>query len=151
VTPMPAEAATWIREHAWTGAMRRQHANTPGAYDHCPCQYGPSGYCDADQHRRCHHQPDQHQSPTPETWICNQRSEVLGFRRWRYRHATDTITGRRRLATAAVWLADRRCVWHCPCDCHAPAGTQFDLFGSALPRPPRRRTRRTATRRQLAL
>lgn len=136
MTTMPTATAAWIRQHAWTGPMRKSFNSTPGAHAHCPCQYGPSGHCAEDNHRRCNHQPDQPRAAIPETWICDRQDHVLGFRRWTYQHPTDTITGRRRLSDAAVWLADRKCIWHCPCDCHdhgGPVGAQLDLFAALAP------------------
>lgn len=124
--------AAWVREHVWTKPMRRDHKSCPAFYSTCACQGSRSGYCSAGAHHRC----EPHlQVPGPETWICNRRSMVMGFRT-RFEHPTLTITGRRRLSEAAVWLADRACVWRCPCDCHqfggVDVGQQLNLFGVAV-------------------
>lgn len=39
---MTADAAAWVRDHAWTEPMRREYGHAPGHYTHCACQYGPT-------------------------------------------------------------------------------------------------------------
>lgn len=53
MTAMTAEEAAWVREHAWTVAMRRQWRQIPAVYSMCPCQYGPCGRCAAGECESC--------------------------------------------------------------------------------------------------
>lgn len=50
--------ARWVREHAWTPAMRKTYTTTPALYSTCPCQHGPCGHCTAGHHDR---------TPPPQT------------------------------------------------------------------------------------
>lgn len=132
---MPADVAAWIRAHAWTKQMRRQYASTPAFWHTCDCQRSMSGHCANGDHRACGRG-----TPLPgcETYICNQRDQVLHLPEV-FAHPTLTAGGthRSRTSIAMVWLADRVCAWRCPCGCHdsqipgrAPArvGETFDLF-----------------------
>lgn len=93
-----ADAAAWIRTHVWPRELRRDHRSVPGAFERCPCQWGPCGHCAADRHDQCTHErhPEAAGQPTPEDWL-------------------TTPPGSRYAIYVAVWLADRACAWTCPC------------------------------------
>lgn len=156
----PASAA-WVWEHVFTATMRQA---APGYFLHCQCQWGLSGTCKAGQHDKCAHRRLTY-PPGDETTVTDMQFHVLAFPN-RYRHPTPSVTGAHRMATAAVWLADRRCRWRCPCPCHSPSGdVAADAAGPAQlalvampaqpqhrpPRVPRPRTPVTVRRDQLDL
>lgn len=131
--PTPDQAA-WIRDHAWTPAMRKTHREVPAFFRTCDCQYGLTSWCQHDQHDRCHRAPPLR---SVETYICDTTGTTpLAFAA-PYEHRTDTsATGPQFTSLAQVWLADRVCRWVCPCTCHtAPPEPgpplQLDLFGAA--------------------
>lgn len=118
--PMNDEAAAWVREFVWTNRMRKAFADTPGAYQHCACQAGPSGHCNADRHTKCWHADNEPQR-SPEAYVCGtDGTSVLMFAE-PFTHPTGSATGAKRTSHAQVWLADRACRWRCPCDCHTGA------------------------------
>lgn len=111
--------AAWVREHAWTKTMRATYASTPLFFHHCSCQWGRCGHCARGDHQNCTHGPRGYQPfPSPEGYITNSREQVLGLPTW-FDHPERSATGWHRSAAAMVWLADRRCVWSCPCACRA--------------------------------
>lgn len=115
--PMSDEAAAWVREFVWTKRMRKAFADTPGAYLHCDCQFGPSGHCKAGKHTKCWHGANEPYR-SPEAYVCGpDGTTVLSFAE-SFTHPTGSAIGPKRAAAAMVWLADRACRWRCPCDCH---------------------------------
>lgn len=126
---LSADAAEWIREHAWTGRMREIFREVPGFYLACACEYGITHGCSVGKHSKCHRSTA---LPSSETVICASGGHVRAFRK-PFRHKSRTsATGPRKTSAADVWHADRVCRWLCPCGCHM-AGKQLDLF-SAVPR-----------------
>jgi hypothetical protein len=120
----PAEAA-WVRDHAWLKPMAREYREHPGYYERCLCQVGASWFCSNDRHGSCHRaEPG---PPTNETWVLDVRGNPMFFRE-HHAHPTETITGRRYLRDAHVWLADRACRWTCSCACHAKPGPTFETL-----------------------
>lgn len=109
--------AAWVRDHAWTKAMRKTFAQAPGFYLVCGCQSGPCHYCQHGNHRECVHRRNQ-PLVEDECVITNGRERVL-YLPEQFKHPHRTATGWHRTKAAMVWLADRRCVWSCPCDCRA--------------------------------
>lgn len=136
LNPPPAAADTpgmtdleagWVREHVWTKAMRRTYRTTPTYFHRCACQFGPCGHCDAGDHGHCTHGPEGYQPfPEDECAITNRKWQVLALPRGSVTHPRRTATGWHIDHAALVWLADRRCVWSCPCECraHEPARPQ---------------------------
>jgi hypothetical protein len=125
---MGPEQAAWIRDNAWVGAMRKTYGEVPGYYEHCACEYGLSGWCEAGQCGRC---AGGDFRASPQTYICRRRPvDVPAHFREPYEHPStlESITPRR-CTIAAGWLADRTCRWQCPHECHllGPAG-QLELF-----------------------
>jgi hypothetical protein len=109
---MSADVAAWIAEHV-LGAKRVANYGPLT----CACQWSPCGHCNAGRCGSCAR--DRHAfRPMPETWISDRRGMVL--------------TGK-----SEVWLADRTCIYRCPCPKEHLA--QLDLTGKPV-RPPRRRT-----------
>lgn len=124
---MLSDQAAWIRENAWTPAMRKTHTEVPGFRTNCSCQWGLTSWCQHDQHGRCHRATPH---PTYATLICGRGGErPLTFAE-PYEHKTPSITGAYYEYGAMVWLADRICRWICPCHCHAApaAPAQLGLF-----------------------
>lgn len=129
--PEPAERhgmtdveAAWIREHAWTKTMRATYKSTPAFYHHCACQWSRCGSCDRGEHSNCIHGPRGYQPfPSSEGYITNSRQHVLGWPE-RFNHPSRSATGWHRDSAAYVWLADRRCIWSCPCECRAAEPAQ---------------------------
>lgn len=111
-----ADQAAWIRAHAWTPAMRKEHREVPGHTDTCACQWGPTSHCLHGRHDRCHRATSQR---VWATVICGPDGvHPLSFAE-PYEHETDTFaTGRRPTTLALVWHADRVCRWACSCTCH---------------------------------
>ncbi|MFB4312901.1 DUF6248 family natural product biosynthesis protein [Actinomadura sp. 21ATH] len=129
--PFTDDRAAWIREHAWPAAMRRTYGDTPGIYTGCPCQSGPSTWCETGRHDRCGRGEPLR---SVATYICSRGGDHPATFREPYAHKTDcSATVPQHTNLAQVWLADRVCRWICPCDCHtAPAGPQqLDLFATA--------------------
>lgn len=127
--PTPDEAA-WIRDHAWTAAMRHRHAIFPDSA--CLCQSGRSHMCANGEHDRC----DLGALTNFHTLIRLPDDTPARFPH-PYRHPTESDLGPVYERSALVWLADRVCRWQCPCGCHtAPPEpvqpVQLDLFGAAL-------------------
>jgi hypothetical protein len=67
--PMSADAAAWVREHAWPRAL----AATLGPIESCPCQYGPSTWC---LHGNCVRCQASEPAAMPETYITDQAGLV---------------------------------------------------------------------------
>lgn len=112
---MNADAAAWIREHAWTQPMRKTFAEVPGFYLKCACQSGLTSYCQNDRHEQCHRAEPLR---SHETWILRHGGAQVAHFAEVYAHETDTsATGPKFTTAAQVWLADRVCRWICPCDC----------------------------------
>lgn len=108
--------AAWIREHAWTPAMRKTFASTPGFFLACACQYS-GGECRHGD--RCHrHKP----LTLPIGSVLQRGGEYAALHPEPYEHPTPTATGPQRTAHAQVWYADRTCRWVCDCECHTAAG-----------------------------
>jgi hypothetical protein len=125
--------AAWVREHAWTNGMRKQHRDAPLAAVSCACQYEATHWCspDTNQHERCHRATPQF---TWETLICDRTGIHPLHLPAPFTHPTPSPTGARRGTLAVVLLADRVCRWLCPCPCHvapAPQPEQLDLFAEA--------------------
>ncbi|MGW4476947.1 DUF6248 family natural product biosynthesis protein [Nonomuraea sp. NPDC004354] len=116
---MTPDEAAWVREHAGTQTMRKTHAEVPGFYLACACQW--TGPClnsrDPGRHQRCH-------MGTPiyeyETIISVRGGQGVAGLRQPYRYPTASATGRRPSHLAMVWLAGRRCRRACSCDCDHP-------------------------------
>ena len=70
--------ARWVREHAWTPAMRKTYATTPALYSTCPCQHGPCGHCTAGHHDQC-----PYTDPSHTQWAATKADTPIG-------HITDT-------------------------------------------------------------
>lgn len=121
MSPLMTDAeAAWVREHAWLKAMRQAYRTTPAYFHHCACQYGVCGHCDAGDHRHCTHGPEGYQPfPEDECSITNRKWQVLALPRDSITHPRRTATGWHLDHAPLVWLADRRCVWSCPCECRA--------------------------------
>ena len=112
--------AAWVREHAWLGAMRRAYRTTPAYFHTCACQHGMCGHCADGDHRHCTHGPEGYQPfPEDECAITNRKWQVLALPRGSVTHPRRTATGWHIDHAALVWLADRRCMWSCPCECRA--------------------------------
>ncbi|WP_431897874.1 DUF6248 family natural product biosynthesis protein [Nonomuraea sp. bgisy101] len=116
---MTPDEAAWVREYAWTQSMRKVHAEVPGFYLACACQW--NGPClnsrDPGRHSRCHMGTPMYEY---ETIIAVRGGQgVASFRR-PYRYPTASATGWHRSHLAMVWLAGRRCRWACSCDCGHP-------------------------------
>ena len=117
---MTPDAAAWVREHVWTGAMRKTFREVPGFYLTCACQWG-NGPCRPSsglpRHDACH-------LGTPiwdyETIIGTKGGIGVTAFAEPYRHPTASATGWHRSHLAMVWLADRACRWACPCNCGHP-------------------------------
>lgn len=109
--------AAWVRDNAWTRQIHKDHSND--YYAVCPCQYGPTGWCQAGNERSCGHCAG-HTVVSPDTYVTNARSQVLS---WRIKGARSMV--------AAVWRVGRACRWRCPCACHQapPEPAQLALFG----------------------
>lgn len=127
---MPAEAAAWIREHAWTARMRKTYAEVPGFYTTCACQWGRSIHCGRGRHGKC-------AVGTP----LRDYAALIVFDGGRpaffpepYTHKTDaSATGPKFTQLAQVWLADRVCRWVCSCGCHtAPAALELESVQGSL-------------------
>ena len=100
-----AEAA-WVREHAWTPAMRKEHTITPAASSTCPCQRGPCGQCSAGHHNQC-----PYTDPDQTTWAA-RRANVAAT------HVTDThhqVPALNGPDTWRVWEAGIIHDARCPC------------------------------------
>ncbi|MFD8533857.1 DUF6248 family natural product biosynthesis protein [Streptosporangium canum] len=112
---MTPDRAAWVREHAWTAGMRKQHRDAPGYYLICACQSGPTWHCSNDMHGQCNR-------ATPLTaWedlICDRTGIYPVHHAEPHHHPTPSITGPRRERLAMVYLADRICRWICSCGCH---------------------------------
>lgn len=123
------DTAAWIRDHAWTPAMRNPFLLAVGVYSTCLCQNGRSHACGRGQHKQC---PDPLRSW--HTIIRRPDNTVAQFPK-PYQHRTESDLGADYERSAFVWLADRVCRWQCPCNCHtAPAlstPVQLDLFAAA--------------------
>ncbi len=111
---MTPQEAVWVREHVWTGVMRKEHRSTPAFFASCPCLYGKSWHCQHGKCLECHRAAPLR---SPEGYITNKREEVLSFSA-PYQHPHETATGAHPTRNAMVWLADRACRWVCPCTCH---------------------------------
>lgn len=126
---MTPDEAAWVRENAWTGAMRKTFREVPGFYLTCACQWS-NGPCNPSSgppwHDTCHLG-----TPIPdyETIIGTRGGVGVAAFAQPYRYPTASATGWHPSHLAMVWLADRACRWACPCDCghprtdiaHAPA------------------------------
>lgn len=127
--PLTPDEAAWIRDHAWTAAMRHRHAIFPDSA--CLCQSGRSHMCANGEHDRC----DLGALTNFHTLIRLPDDTPARFPH-PYRHPTESDLGPVYERSALVWLADRVCRWQCPCGCHtAPPEpvqpVQLDLFGVA--------------------
>lgn len=127
MTLLDDRTAAWIRDHAWTPAMRNRHALIPG-YDRCLCQSGRTHMCANNEHDRC-------DLGTLTDWhtIIRRPDDTVAQFPEPYRHPTESDLGAAYERSAFVWLADRVCRWQCPCDCghhnpNQPTHTQDALF-----------------------
>ncbi|MFB9891537.1 DUF6248 family natural product biosynthesis protein [Planobispora takensis] len=112
--PMSAEAAAWVREHAWTARMRLLFERLPSTFTLCACQWA-SGSCRwSGEHATC-----DRALPLPyyETCIYNQHGHSLELAE-SFRHATPYPAGWLSSSDAMVWLADRTCREVCACGCN---------------------------------
>ncbi|TDD31663.1 hypothetical protein E1287_25725 [Actinomadura sp. KC06] len=111
--PFTLERAAWIRENAWTGALRREDDGVTV----CPCQYGQCTHCEHEQHKNCVNKKGYPKRRVAGRVCGPDGVTPLAFRE-PYEHETDAFaTGPRYERVAMVWLADRVCRWVCPCDC----------------------------------
>lgn len=127
---MTSDEAAWIRENAWTQAMRKTDREVPGYLHTCACQYGPTSACQHGQCDSCHRGTPQ---PGPAGYVCGGPGgqTVLGFG-VPYKHPTRSATGRHKTDAAMFWLADRVCRWRCTHECHnRTRGEQAALFALA--------------------
>ncbi|MFF0526571.1 DUF6248 family natural product biosynthesis protein [Actinomadura nitritigenes] len=113
---MTETAAAWVREHAWTSAMRKTFASTPGFFTACACQYS-GGECRHGD--RCHRREP---LVIPIGSVMQRGGEYTALHPEPYQHPTPTATGPQHTAHAQVWYADRTCRWVCDCECHTAAG-----------------------------
>jgi hypothetical protein len=119
------EEAAWVRDHAWTLAMRRQPHFLPdtssATYDHalalarCDCMVGVCWHCRHGEHKFCHARTV---APRPECWLDNRPLDYI--------------------RPTEVWIAGRACRSLCPCcpdgpPCEEPEPGQDALFD--LPAP----------------
>ena len=120
MTAMTAAEAAWVREHAWTPAMRRQWRQIPAVYSMCPCEYGPCGRGAAGEGESCSGlgggaEGAAAHSDVPAGWV------------------TDRLAGIPTLGGAeswAVWEAGVRHDSRCPCHRrgHIPRREPADLL-----------------------
>ncbi|MER7131209.1 DUF6248 family natural product biosynthesis protein [Streptosporangium saharense] len=120
---MTTAEAAWVREHAWTGAMRKTFREVPGFYLTCACQWPGPCLNGPRVHETCHMGVPMYDY---ETIITRGGVGVTAFAQ-PYRHPTASATGWHRSHLAMVWIAGRRCRWQCTCPCdhhhdvaHAP-------------------------------
>ncbi|MFC3984924.1 hypothetical protein [Streptosporangium jomthongense] len=123
---MTTAEATWVRDHAWTGAMRKTYKEVPGFYLTCSCQWNGPCLNDARPgvHEVCHMGVAMSYY---ETVIEVRGGQAVAAFPTPYRHPTASATGWHPSHLAMVWIADRRCRWQCTCPCdhrrdvaHAP-------------------------------
>lgn len=115
--------ATWVRDHVWTKTLRFTYKQTPAYFHHCACQWGMCGACERNEHAKCIHRRYQ-PFPSYECTITNKKWQVLPLPRGSVTHPRRSATGWRVDNAATVWLADRRCIWSCPCECRAGEPTR---------------------------
>ena len=79
---MTPDHAAWVREHAWTPAMRAQLQAAPYLTS-CPCSM--CGYCSTGRHDQCYlvRHPDEHLTRyiahgVPVTWIYGTNGKTAG-------------------------------------------------------------------------
>lgn len=101
--------------------MAKDHAETPGRWHACACQW--TGPCLNDPrpgvHDRCHMGVPM---AIHETLILERGGQYVAAFAHAYRYPTASATGWSRDRWAYVWLADRTCRWVCACDCGHPRG-----------------------------
>ena len=125
---MTPEEAAWIREHVWTPAMRKTHRDVPGLLGTCPCQWGPTSWC---QHGDCDRCRRGVPLPSPAGYVCGRDGETPLALAQPYEHRAPSATGRHQTSLALFWYADRICAWRCPHECHNGIG-QGALFNLAV-------------------
>lgn len=116
---MNPTAAAWVRQHAWTDAVRAE-AKRPGRDillgPRCQCQRPfTSAPCAGGSHTSC--------DATP---IWTAESVLIGLHGW-IEDLSRPVPGQGQSRWAWLWLADRTCVHRCDCPCHghttrAPTG-----------------------------
>ncbi|WP_460391091.1 DUF6248 family natural product biosynthesis protein [Actinophytocola sediminis] len=139
---MSPTEAEWVREHVWPKVMRQAYKQTPAYFHDCACKWGMCGNCARGDckhggQRSCTHQPPRGYAPFPsyECTITNRKWQVLALPD-PFHHPHRTAIGWHRTHAAMVWLADRRCIWSCPCPCRTgPAAPQPVVLVAT--RPPR--------------
>jgi hypothetical protein len=114
---MTQDAAAWVREHVWTPAMRKTYREVPAFYSTCDCQFGATQWCQTGRHDRCHRAEP---LVSCATMILRRGGLYPASFTEEFTHPTPSATGPVTTSLAQVWLADRRCRWVCPCECHAP-------------------------------
>lgn len=121
----PADAA-WVRENAWTPAMRKTHRDVPGMRSTCACEFGLTSWCQHGQCDRCHRAEP---LGGPAGYVCGKTGQdPLSFPE-PYTHPTASATGAHPASVVMFWLADRVCAWRCPHECHdRPRLEQGALF-----------------------
>lgn len=135
---MTDDEAAWVREHVWPKVMRQAYRDIPAYFHHCACQWGPCGACERGRHDRCIHGPNGYQPfPSDECSITNRKWQVLALPE-PFKHPARSATGWHQQSAANVWLADRRCVWSCPCECRAEAADEPQPILLVPSRPLRR-------------
>jgi Family of unknown function (DUF6248) len=112
---MTPEEFAWIRANVWTDEMRGTWKEYPGFYTRCPCQWGPTWWCQNDRHDRCHRRDPQ---LSPGGYVCDQTGEHPVRFRQPYLNPSPSAGGSLRTSLAMWWYADRVCRWVCPCACH---------------------------------
>lgn len=137
---MTASEAAWVREHVWTQRMRdHQERIVTVDLSTCACEWGLCRACRRGLHNCMHGKPLRQY----ETIAANRSGvDSMPFRE-PYEHLVDVVpAGPMEWRLPFVWLADRVCVWVCPCPpCRAaqesperPAAYErvalFDLAGA---------------------
>lgn len=112
---IPPDAARWIHDVVLPPGLRDDIRDR--LREHCPCQWGPCGHCEAGRHDQCSvvawgGAPRAH----CDTYVTNARGQVA--------------VGRGVIAD--VWRAGRPCRWVCPCGC-TPVGAALPPPGPAAP------------------
>ena len=71
---MTDSEAAWVREHAWTEAMRKTYSSTPAVLAMCPCEHGPCGNCSAGHHADC-----PYDKPSNAQWATGRANVHVGW------------------------------------------------------------------------
>lgn len=108
---MTAEDAAWVREHAWTDAMRQDYQDYPVWMSSCPCGLGPCGLCSQGDHHKCPVSLAR-SDPAMAAWV-EARSDVpVGWVTMGEDRMVSSLGG---ADTWQVWEASWRHDGRCPC------------------------------------